>query len=253
MVEIRVGKVDIKSFYAHKDLLTSRSAFFAAALKGHASSDDGVEIVQWKEGVEGVIRMPDDEPQVFAAYMHLIYHGTLPISANPKRASPPATPPHELASARTTEMEEKQFKRKIYQAIHDEYNLLTTLYIFSDKIQDSRAKHSLLRAFVEATRRVRADETTRFPSAPAIQAAYEGTTPMDPLRQFLVDCYVLVGHRGWAGTSAGEFPAEFLFDVVVGMYEERGRPRDTKRVEDAAYYCERLWGGNEEEDTWWVS
>jgi hypothetical protein len=50
------------SFYAHIDLLCSSSAFFRKALKG-----------DFKEGVDNVVPMPDDEPEIFLEFLNWLY------------------------------------------------------------------------------------------------------------------------------------------------------------------------------------
>jgi hypothetical protein len=60
-------------FFVHKDLITSRSHFFAKALRNYAGSrrneKDSVETyngdtdrgsITWIEGKEGVVRLPED-------------------------------------------------------------------------------------------------------------------------------------------------------------------------------------------------
>lgn len=59
---------DGRSFWAHKDLLCSRSPFFTNALRE-----------EWKEGQDNKVELPDDDPDIFAMYMHMLYTGKVPI------------------------------------------------------------------------------------------------------------------------------------------------------------------------------
>jgi hypothetical protein len=68
MLKIVVGQGDNKcEFGIHEALLTTRSKFFAKAMgKGR------------KEAKEKVVKLPDDEQEIFALYASLVYTGTVP-------------------------------------------------------------------------------------------------------------------------------------------------------------------------------
>jgi len=69
IIEVRVGKGDhLKKFTVHKNLITSRSQFFADTLHGN-----------WKEIEDNGITLDEDDPKVFELYMELLYRGTLPM------------------------------------------------------------------------------------------------------------------------------------------------------------------------------
>lgn len=50
--------------WQHKDLIVSRSDFFTRALNG-----------KWKEGNDNVVKLPEDEPEIFWLYIQLLYSG----------------------------------------------------------------------------------------------------------------------------------------------------------------------------------
>jgi hypothetical protein len=74
----------LQSFFVHKDLVTSRSEFFAKALRTASDGGSGT----WLEGDEGVVRLPDDDPKVFANYLQLLYHNAVPDVNNPILEAP---------------------------------------------------------------------------------------------------------------------------------------------------------------------
>ncbi|KAF2679122.1 hypothetical protein K458DRAFT_259155, partial [Lentithecium fluviatile CBS 122367] len=53
---------DVQSFWAHKELICSKSDFFAKALNG-----------KWKEADENVVKLPEVEAEIFELYMQLLY------------------------------------------------------------------------------------------------------------------------------------------------------------------------------------
>jgi len=87
---------DPQTFFVHSELVMSRSKFFAKALKNytpldqagddkHATSSVEGRGCFWKEGHEGVVRLPVDKPVVFAHYIQLIYTGVLPMPDEPEK------------------------------------------------------------------------------------------------------------------------------------------------------------------------
>lgn len=52
------------TFNIHRDLITSRSPFCAKALKNYGECGNGD--IQWLEGEERVVKMPEDDPAIFA-------------------------------------------------------------------------------------------------------------------------------------------------------------------------------------------
>jgi hypothetical protein len=208
-----------QTFFVHKDLITSRSCFFAKALKDYTGSksveDDGG--VSWLEGKEGVVRMPEDEPEVFANYVQLLYHGVIPIYDELEQAVASNT----LAKGITSEQKSAEhLKQAVASAAQQEYNTLAKIYVLCEKIQDTATKRLVFAAFIEATTKKRVDTRRHYLDSRAIRFIYAGTLASDPLRTFVADCYVLVGNSSWM-ESADFYPHEFLYDVTLGMLKER--------------------------------
>jgi hypothetical protein len=189
----------------------------------------------WREGDEGIIRLPEDEPDVFAIYVQLLYTGKLPIYEEPSK-------PEGLTRLTRAEGEKEypEFYASVHAAVNREYIMLAKLYVLCEKIQDVTAKCALLSAFVESTLKVRVDGSQSFPPTQPIRHIYQGTLTSDPLRAFLVDCYVYEGYIGWAYEKYHNFPHEFLYDFMVGAYQVRTAPMDKSRTKDAKYYIDKL-------------
>jgi hypothetical protein len=93
MIKVVVGekaKKPSRPFFVHASLLTSRSTFFATALKNYGKAEHSefesdteqtVEdrSIQWREGKEGLVKLPVDDPGVFANYVQLLYTGVPPV------------------------------------------------------------------------------------------------------------------------------------------------------------------------------
>jgi hypothetical protein len=133
MSKVVVGestKKPSRPFFVHAGLLTSRSTFFATALKNYGKADHGepegdteqiVEdrSIQWREGKEGFVKLPVDEPGVFANYVQLLYTGVLLVFEDPGIL--------DTDVSTVTDGE----KKKAATVVHTR---LTKLYIFCNKI-----------------------------------------------------------------------------------------------------------------------
>lgn len=233
-----------RTFFVHAELLMSRSTFFAKALKDYKPSDWKDERVasylqdqgsQWKEGQEGVVRLPIDKPDVFANYVQLIYAGILPIFDEPEK--------HEEGPEDTTEDVKKQKEQQLSEAVGaamDElYPTLTKLYIFCDKVQYISAKRVLLASFVEAATTLRRNGKFYYPDHTTATDVYANTLTSYPIREYLVDCFVYKGNPDWMHAEYACYPHEFCFDVLVGMMKKEGL-LENRGIPDAKYYLSKL-------------
>ncbi|KAF1946600.1 hypothetical protein EJ02DRAFT_430537 [Clathrospora elynae] len=227
MVEIVVGEDEVsKPFFVHEELITTRSRFFQKALRKYGRDED----IQWLEGKERVVKLPDDDAEIFAAYVQLLYQDRLPCY-KPITAT-------EAGSA---------LKQAVHRTSHEEYDLLARLYVFCEKIQDVTAKGLLISAFVQASRKLREDGCKYYPAADQIKYVFEGTPDSDPLRQLFVDYYVYRGHSGWTENSRPEdYHHDFLHMVMVLMVTERKRPANHDKMIHASSYRAKLRGVGEE-------
>lgn len=63
VIQVKVGKEgNEQTFWAHQDILTSRSEFFKRATNG-----------KWLESDERLVTLPEDKPDIFRLYLNLVY------------------------------------------------------------------------------------------------------------------------------------------------------------------------------------
>jgi hypothetical protein len=104
----------------------------------------------------------------------------------------------------------------------------------------AKAKQALLVSYVRECSEIRSDGSEQYPDAFIIRYIYSGTLSLDPLRAFLVDCFVYHGHSKWVSKNYKDLPHEFLHNLVVGMYEVRTGPKSTRRLRNTKYYLNKL-------------
>jgi len=219
MIDVYVGSVATENFFVHERLIPSRSLFFAKALST-------TPVTKWHEAEERKIELRKDEPHVFSNYMQLLYRGTLPFK---KPVNTSGSDPNTLAD-------------EIGNTVKAEYGMLSSLYIFVDKIQDASSKRLALAAFMEAWAAVRADGRRQFPGLDSIRTTFEGTSDCDPLREWLVDQYVRVGTADWvSGIEEKHRTRTFFFQVYRQAMIQRPAPGSgTLVAKEQNYYLDKI-------------
>jgi hypothetical protein len=197
-----------ESFLVHKDLIVSRSKFFAKALNG-----------PWREAEDKVVNLPEDDAETFALYLSLLYFGAMFI-------------PGPEAKAQGTEDPRAKSRRVAEQ----EYISLSKLYVLCDKVQDITGVRIVTDAFVKATQKKRADGRCHFPGEDPINITYDNTPDGCPLRSLLVDLYVFHAEAKWLGDCGDDLPKDFLFDIAMGMVTSRAEPRNKDKVAKSSNY-----------------
>ena len=148
---------------------------------------------EWKEGQEGTIPLPNDEPRVFDLYGQWLYRRTIPIIDSTIDSGKEST----------------------------EQDLLVRAYAFGEKIQDTTFQNTILDALIMSTNTPDKQKRRWFPGRALVSRAYEGTPVGSPLRRLMVDLHNYHGDASWVEGGHNE---EFLVDLVREMYKTRPRP-----------------------------
>lgn len=243
-VTIIVGEASAsQTFYVHKDLLVPRSSFFQKALKDYGPSGNSDNNIQpdksdatingWREGSTGTIELPEDKPEIFKLYVHLLYFGSLPVREDPKEL--PAT--DISADAASTAK-----GANVGSAAVAEFRKLAELYVFCEKVQDLERKCTAMAAMIEATKIRRADSCRYYPGHVDVSILYSGTMPSDPMREFLVKCAVVIGDEKWINNDVSLYPAEYLCTLASSLMKHRPSPPNIRElnIEDTAMYCNEI-------------
>jgi hypothetical protein len=180
---VKVGEGENQeTFDVHESLITSHSLFFKKAMSG-----------SWKESEDRVIKLPEDDPEIFNVYVHHLYTGSVAVIPEPL--------PADYAGAPT---------RKI----------ICLLYVLAEKLQDIKAKNSAIEALLADCRVKQPNGKYYFPGSHNVDIIYSGTLPGSMARKFLVDIYTHKATGKWI-TKHPELPDEFLKDLLVKVLDQR--------------------------------
>ena len=189
-LNIRVGK-DEQKFMVHECLLCPRSKFFQNAVKTEWALDDQI------------IKLPEDKPSVFEAYLTVLYTSKVPVIGATK--------------------DENQYPR------------LIDLYILADKLIDIRTKNVVVQAMMS-----RKKEDHLKPSATSVAKLYGGTPVSSPARRLFVDIYADSFRHQDVREDWEDLPAEFLQDSMcefITRRDDKGKvPKPWQRPE---HYMEK--------------
>lgn len=243
MIARRWGSDTAQSFFIHTDLLKSRSIFFknflpsivrandtkAEEFDGYSTYHTGLFWRQEKLSITPVFEFPTESADAFENYVQLLYTGALPIQDLPAKPNADG----DILSA---------WKEALCDAVHQTCSALYKLYALCTRIGDNTSKRVLLAAFLKQASTLRSNGTVYRPDKFAIANVYDNTAAKDPLRMFLVDCYVYEGTSDWV-YEAGEkskHPPAFLADFMSVMLERRATPDYASRLTDAKFYQDML-------------
>jgi hypothetical protein len=137
VVSIFVGRKR-KEFNVHKKLICDASKFFRDAFTG-----------AFKEGQEGTMYMPEDDPDVFACFVDWLYRNPLPVVEDtvdsPKKAVElmkaseykeygPLTKEEHVQEVARAKKEGEDKKKERDARLSDQFGRLLKLYFFAEKI-----------------------------------------------------------------------------------------------------------------------
>jgi hypothetical protein len=121
-VRIEVGPEDEREvFTIDSEILTSRSLFFRKALSGG-----------FKEAEERVVKLPEDDPEIFGIYLHHLQTNELSVLPDP------------IPSDDTGD---------------EEQAALINLYILAEKFQDVKSKNAIVRGLITSCYQKRFDNS----------------------------------------------------------------------------------------------
>ncbi|USW55610.1 Putative BTB/POZ domain-containing protein [Septoria linicola] len=201
IITIKVGTGKVESLTVHESLLRARGGFFEAALKQ-----------QWREGQTREIELPEDEPDIVAAYIEWLYSGKI----EPLSCKPPTPVSH--------------------GAMRGTHVTLAKIYVLAEKLGDDDACNVTIDSWVSllCNRRGENGGLVPVPDWDAIKTIYEGTPVGSPARRFLIFLYSKgpkkrVTNLDGSAHEGYLIVPEFLLDLTCELLPDIGVKR--KRLE----------------------
>ncbi|KAF2869129.1 hypothetical protein BDV95DRAFT_670057 [Massariosphaeria phaeospora] len=177
LLTVRVGKPPSSEEFVFSEDLVLHAEFFKRAMNG-----------RWAESQDRSIDMPENDPDIFALYLHFLQTQQVPLS-----------------------------ERTGQEGIGDKFRDLTRVYVLAEQLQDSRTKNSVIRSIFASTEIQ--NGTFSIPCSHGVALGYGGTPEDSPLRRLYVDLWTYLT----PGTIADVYdtvPKEFLRDLAIRKCEQ---------------------------------
>jgi hypothetical protein len=180
-----------QTFTAHKGLLVVRSPFFTKILTTYTTTalKPSIDTAAWTEGPTGIVKLPGDNPRVFANHLPILYTGSVPTCQEPIKIT--ADDAIEKGKAEA----DRKHRFAMAKDFQDSWNLVVCLYIFCEKIQDLQTKQLLVAVMIQETNIPRGDKRYHHPGPRSVTLLYDSAVAGDPLRKFWRDTRVWYGRH----------------------------------------------------------
>ncbi|KAK4612087.1 hypothetical protein CLAFUW4_12950 [Fulvia fulva] len=200
----------LSQYLVHKELLAGASPFFAAALNG-----------TFAEGLEQVVRLPEEKPETWEWFLQWLYTGTLTtqptaseiVSASQHRARG-AGPGHAAG--------QRQGQAPCYDLHLDgdlrnqqgspKYFLLLDLYALSDRMLTTPLSNHVLSTIARLS-----EQTNSVPTPSDTWILYDGIRESAPLRKLVLDLFAYKKTDKLLETHKDEWHPRFLRELVVKL------------------------------------
>jgi hypothetical protein len=184
---VLVGKEpNQQRFSIHESIICAQSDFFLRAMSGN-----------WLEQEDRLVKFPEDDPEIFAIYINLVY--------TEQTATSPSVSPREQ------------------KTINDEYVLLAKLYVLAEKLQDKLAKNIIIMAIGAASMDPDSTGKCYIPGPKAISTIYDGTSSGSLARKLMVAFYTSKEFKiANLVDFAHKLPKDFFVDLAVACHPANG-------------------------------
>ncbi|USW59572.1 Putative BTB/POZ domain-containing protein [Septoria linicola] len=216
-----VGETGHKSrpqtqYLVHKELLTSASPFFAAALNS-----------TFAEGMEQTVRLPEEKPESFEWFLQWLYTGTLTVQPT---AFNDAALHNRNAYARNHEHQLVRLNNGTaithHSALYDihldgdlrnsqgspKYFLLLDLYALSDRLLTTPLSNHILTTIARLS-----ESTNSVPTPSDTWILYDTIRDSSPLRTLILDLFAYKKTDKLLETHKDDWHPRFLRDLVVKL------------------------------------
>ena len=179
--------VDEQRFVVHKSLICASSAFFKAACSG-----------TWKENEEKIVRLPEQLPESFEVYLHMLYTGTFDIWGDDEEALIATC--KDTANGKSTNL----------------FNRIISCFVLGDVTRDARFCNRAVDGLIESMNKVNC-----VPGPTVISKHWDNLPSGCAMRRLLVDCVAHSVSYDHMVERAEQFPQSFITGVALAGVRDR--------------------------------
>ena len=195
------------TYLIHKELLTSASPFFAAALNS-----------TFAEGLDQTVRLPEEKPEIFEWFLQWLYTGSLTVPGPAYQV--PHLPPHhhhQMLHAPTPWTQLVQAEAASDGDLRNhagspKYFLLIDLYGLSDRLLTTPLSNHILSSIARLS-----EATNSVPTPSDTRILYEQIRSSAPIRSLILDLFAYKKTDKLLETHKDEWHAKFLRELVVKL------------------------------------
>ena len=197
------------NYLVHKELLTSASPFFAAALNG-----------TFEEGLDQVVRLPEEKPEIFEWFLQWLYTGTLKSPAprcyysgqTTALSALPSTAGFAETRAEFTECDVLTDGDLRNSQGSPKYFLLLDLYSLSDRLLTTPLSNHILSTIARLS-----ETTNSVPTPSDTWILYDTVRDNATLRTLILDLFVYKKTDRLLETHKDEWHPKFLRELCVKL------------------------------------
>jgi len=199
---VRVGpEGSQQDFLLHEGIICKRSEFFRCAMNGN-----------WSEKKARLVKLPEDDPKIFALYVNLVYIGELSRLSG------------------LTKMTSNEFQAQILSIVK--------FYVLAEKLQDKQAKNTALQTI--HTDMIWKSSADKLPNAEIVEFMYKNTLKGSPGRRLMVDIWTDENAKCILEQSE-VICKEFLVDLAYSLHAYRPlRMQNVASASSFTKYQEKL-------------
>lgn len=177
-------------FHVHPGVLRSHSEFFVRALRK-----------VWKEGQEGLIKLPEETPSLFSCYVKWLYADDIFVA------------------------DLKDCKLMILLRLVDLYGL-------GERLMDPKLKDRAIDAMKAAVTECIITKVLHDAGRVLVETVYTSTPSGSPARRFFVDMYMKEGKPEWFEQPDATWNPDFMQEYTAGLLRTRVLTPQSLRMYD---------------------
>ncbi|KAK4556338.1 hypothetical protein LTR86_006482 [Recurvomyces mirabilis] len=210
------------TYAVHKELLTSASPFFAAALNG-----------TFAEGLDQAVKLPEEKPEIFEWFLQWLYTGSLSVAGESggfntgwgsggadahaqSHDHSHATPHHPYQQTRhVRDAIDAQIRTDGDLRNHagsPKYFLLIDLYALSDRVLTTQLSNHILSTLARLS-----ETTNSVPTPSDTFILYDSIRDTSPLRTLILDLFAYKKTDKLLETHKDDWHPRFLRELVVKL------------------------------------